>query len=451
MAGPDLLIVGGGPAGSIAGLIAARAGARVRILERAAFPRDKLCGDTLNPGALALLRRLGGAPPIEARGLRVGGMIVTGENGVEIVGRYPLALHGRAIVRRELDALLLQAAIDAGCQVEHAVVRRAVVADDPRSSNGRRVVGVMVAGRGGGERRVDAPVIIGADGRRSVLAFGLGLARHPSRPRRWAVGAYFADVLGSDPGSDPVSDPVSQVEQQRRNSYTFGEMHVRKNCYIGVAPVPGGLTNVCVVREVSAGDREFRDPVGIIANYLASDPRLRARFECARRVAPPVVLGPLAVDVCDGSFDGLLLAGDAAGFIDPMTGDGLHFAIRGAELAADAALRVLANGWSGVHDALAVARADAFTAKWRFNRALRALVASPAAVSVAAIGARVLPGVLRAVIARAGDCQAAAAIEQSSTDGARHGVRPGVRHGVRHRARPGVRPADRSGVRPRVR
>jgi flavin-dependent dehydrogenase len=412
---PDVVIVGGGPAGAVAGLIAARAGARVRILERARFPRDKLCGDTLNPGALALLRRLGVADPIEVRGLPVDGMIVSGEGGVEIIGRYPGSLQGRAIVRRELDAILLQAAIDVGCEVHHAAVRRAVVADDRQSRDGQRVVGVIVDGAGGAryERRLDAPVIIGADGRKSVLAFGLGLSRHPARPRRWAVGAYVSGVRPETTASDNC---LGSHPRQ------FGEMHVRKNCYIGVAPIPGGLTNVCVVREMFGPDAQFRDPVAVITSCLRSDPGLRDRFAAATFVAPPVVLGPLAVDPSGGSIDGLILAGDAAGFIDPMTGDGLHFAIRGGELAADAALRVLANGWDDVHTALAAARASAFAKKWRFNRVLRALVASPRAVEAAALGARILPGVLRAVIAHAGDCHVAAGVGS--------GVRPGVRSGV---------------------
>ena len=87
-----------------------------------------------------------------------------------------------------------------------------------------------------------------------------------------------------------------------------------------------------------------------------------------------------------------------------MTGDGLRFATHGAELAAAAALQALEHGWSGVHERLSGERARAFGSKWRFNRALRALVASPLAVDAAAIGARIAPGVLRAVIARAGDC-----------------------------------------------
>jgi flavin-dependent dehydrogenase len=117
-----------------------------------------------------------------------------------------------------------------------------------------------------------------------------------------------------------------------------------------------------------------------------------------------VVLGPLAVDVKPHAIPGLLLAGDAAGFIDPMTGDGLRFAVRGGELAALAALQALANGWTGVHARLAHERRHEFATKWRFNRTLRTLVSFPAAVRVGEAVALVAPSALRAVVRRAGDC-----------------------------------------------
>src|SRR5215211_7186652 len=113
----DVLIVGAGPAGSVAGAILARAGVRVRIVDRAVFPRDKLCGDTINPGALAILRRLELIAGIERRGLRVGGMRVTGD-GVAIDGAYPDGVYGYAILRRELDSILLEHAIAAGCEFD---------------------------------------------------------------------------------------------------------------------------------------------------------------------------------------------------------------------------------------------------------------------------------------------------------------------------------------------
>ena len=174
-----------------------------------------------------------------------------------------------------------------------------------------------------------------------------------------------------------------------------------------MAPVPGGLTNVCLVRPSGAADPELADPTALLLRELARDPLLADRAAAARLAVPPVVLGPLAVDVAPAAIDGLLLAGDAAGFIDPMTGDGLRFAIHGGELAAAAALDALAHGWSGVHMRLTATRARAFAGKWRFNRALRAIVSSPRAIDAAALGARIAPAVMRAVIARAGDCRVA--------------------------------------------
>jgi flavin-dependent dehydrogenase len=181
-------------------------------------------------------------------------------------------------------------------------------------------------------------------------------------------------------------------------------MHVRLGRYIGVAPIPGGLANVCLVKPSMAGDEAFGDPAALLGAELAADPLLRDRFADARLARPPVVLGPLAVEPGGAQLPGLLLAGDAAGFIDPMTGDGLRFAVRGAELAAAAALDSLAHGWEGVHDRLATARQQEFAAKWRFNRTLRTLVASPRGVDAATVGARVVPFLVRRLIATAGDC-----------------------------------------------
>jgi flavin-dependent dehydrogenase len=118
------------------------------------------------------------------------------------------------------------------------------------------------------------------------------------------------------------------------------------------------------------------------------------------------VLGPMAVESRAAGEPGLLLAGDAAGFIDPMTGDGLHFALRGAELAAAVALDVLSGRTpiDRAHLVLARQRATAFRAKWRFNRALRALVSSPRGVSGAAAAAAVAPSLFERIIRFAGDC-----------------------------------------------
>ena len=385
----DVLIAGAGPAGATAGAILARAGARVRIVDRATFPRDKLCGDTVNPGTLARLEELGLAAGIDRRSLHVDGMRVTGERGVSIEGRYPGGVSGRAITRRDFDWLLLQQAIAAGCEFEPGVAVRRAMVDEAGAAH---AVGGAITVAAGAESPMAARVTIAADGRHSTITFGLGLARHPPHPRRWAIGAYFQDFANRENPENPEN---------------LGEMHVRRSHYIGVAPVPGGLTNVCFVKPSFAGDAALGDPAALLTAVLARDPMLRERAAGARLIGSPVVLGPLAVDVGNAAFDGLLLAGDAAGFIDPMTGDGLRFAVHGAELAAAAARQALEHGWSGVHARLGAARTRAFAGKWRFNRALRALVASPRAVDAAAFAARFAPGALKAVVARAGDCSIA--------------------------------------------
>ena len=182
------LVVGAGPAGSVAATVLARAGARVRIVDRSTFPRDKLCGDTVNPGTLGLLRRLKMAAAIDACGLPVAGMRVTGERGVAIEGRYRDGVAGRALLRRHLDWMLLQDALAAGAQFEPAC-------HGPRRGGGRGPRRRR-PGRAGGpfDGEIRARVTIAADGRRSTLAFGLGMARHPTRPRRWAMGAYVENA-----------------------------------------------------------------------------------------------------------------------------------------------------------------------------------------------------------------------------------------------------------------
>jgi flavin-dependent dehydrogenase len=320
------------------------------------------------------------AAAVQARGLPIDGMIVTGEDGVSVQSRYPDALQGRALVRRDLDWALIEQATAAGAEFAPATTVRQAVCDDQQ---GPMVRGVRVDGRAASSCTMHARVVIAADGRRSTLAFGLGVARHPPHPRRWAIGAYFENV--------------SRLS-------AFGEMHVRPGAYIGVAPIPGGLGNVCLVRRWNGPGEAFGDPAALLRGALTSDPVLRARFEGARMVTRPMVLGPLAVDVRPHAVDGLLLAGDAAGFIDPMTGDGMRFAVRGGELAALSALQALEHGWNGVHAALARQRRREFGAKWRFNRTLRALVSSRTALRVGRAVAVVAPSALGLLVRRAGDC-----------------------------------------------
>jgi geranylgeranyl reductase family protein len=371
---PDVIVAGAGPAGCVAAIVLARAGARVLLIDRARFPRDKLCGDTVNPGALAVLRRLG----LDAaeHGLPIAGMVVTGPGGVRVDGGYPGGVTGRSIQRRELDGALLRSAAAAGVEIQEETLVQAPLMEQAT------VAGVVARARHG-TMRLPAKVVIGADGRESRVARHVSLVRHPARPRRWAVGAYFVNVAG-------MSDR--------------GEMHVRSGRYIGVAPLPGALTNVCVV---TANRASLRDPLRLLTDSLRNEPELADRFARAELVSRPVVLGPLAVECAAPGMPGLLLAGDAAGFIDPMTGDGLRFAVRGGELAAREALRSLESGSPLAHIRLAAARRREFAAKWRFNRTLRQVAGSANAVRLASYATRVSSWPIDRIVRYAADLSAA--------------------------------------------
>jgi flavin-dependent dehydrogenase len=372
----DVLIAGAGPAGSIAALVLARAGVRVTMVDRARFPRDKLCGDTINPGALAILRRLGlGA--VTDGGLPIEGMIVSGAGGVRVVGAYGGDEHGIALPRRVLDVRLLYAAVAAGARIDDGIQ-----IERPLTPDGNSVSGLELKTPSGKRERRPARVTIAADGVHSRIARVVQLGRSPLTPRRWAIGATFRDVAGLT---------------------RFGEMHVREQCYIGVAPLPDSVANACVV----TADKNVLRGRDVLIRTLRGDRDIGRRFDQASMVSAPSILGPLALDSVGAGAPGLLLAGDAAGFIDPMTGDGLRFALRGAELAALEALRVLENGWQNAHRRLGDARQREFGAKWRFNRTLRAVAASPRSVRVAGRAAAMAPGLLRYAIRYAGDSRVA--------------------------------------------
>jgi flavin-dependent dehydrogenase len=293
---------------------------------------------------------------------------------------YGDGIVGRSILRRDLDAWLLDQAVRAGARVECGLVARRLLTSDMRGES--IVRGLVITARGQPDKsyRIPAIMTIAADGSRSALGRAARLTAHPARPRRWAFGVYATGV------SD-VTD--------------VGEMHIRSGFYVGIAPISDDLVNICLVTERRTGGRT---PLELIRHALDADPDLRARVRNAQFVTGVKVLGPLAVQARAAGMAGLLLAGDAAGFIDPMTGDGLHLAMGGGVLAAREALRA---GETGDVRSAAVrldeARRREFGAKLRFNLGLRKVVASPMAIEIGRLGAAVAPGLIRRIVRRAGD------------------------------------------------
>ncbi|HEX5831409.1 MAG TPA: FAD-dependent oxidoreductase, partial [Gemmatimonadaceae bacterium] len=320
---PHAIVVGGGPAGCATAWRLARAGAKVLLLDRARFPRDKACAEYLSPEASRLLADMGALERVERAGAaQLAGMLVRAPSGATIRGEFAAAhgFHafrdrGLAIRRTRLDAELLETAREGGVTVREGVRAAALV----RDGDGR-VRGVETIDAGGRRVALLADLVIGADGLRSVVARRLGLARASALPRRVAVVGHYAGVLGLG---------------------EMGEMHVERDGYCGMANVGLGESNLAVVVPAGHARAMAGDPAGFLDQWVARHPQLRRRFRRARRLGRALVTGPFAHHARRAWAPGAALVGDAADYFDPFTGEGIYAALRGAELLAPAALAAL--------------------------------------------------------------------------------------------------------------
>jgi flavin-dependent dehydrogenase len=236
------------------------------------------------------------------------------------------------------------------------------VSDVQRDSQGR-VRGVLAVSAAGA-RELTAPLVIGADGLRSVAGRRLGLIRSGRFPRRVALVSHWRGI--------------AEVGE-------YGEMHVERDGYVGIASVDGGVINVAIVIPASRANAIGSDRAGFVSAWLAQRPHLASRFAHATRVSPVVATGPFNVRARRAWAPGALLVGDAADFFDPFTGEGIYAALRGGELAATAALRTLEHLASD--DALRQYEHDRraeFGGKWRVERLVGAAVAFPTLIERAA-------------------------------------------------------------------
>lgn len=359
----QVIVVGAGPAGSSTAWHLARLGVDVLVLDRARFPRDKPCAEYLSPEASRLLASMGALAACEAAGAaQLAGMMVRSPDGSMLRGDFAAAHgfrgfrdRGLGLRRTVLDAILVERARAAGARVVEGTRATEVVRDARGAATGVRTVD--------GDGRVRdwrSALVVGADGLRSVVARRLGLVRRQRLPRRVALVAHYRGVAGVG---------------------AYGEMHVERDGYAGLADVGKGVTNVAVVAPAVRLRRAGRTPEVLADTWLNAHPHIGARFAGAERLGAIRATGPFAHRAHSAWASGAALVGDAADFFDPFTGEGIYTALRGGELLAPYAAAAATEPRRDLADAALReydrARRRTFSGKWRVERLVGLAVAVP--------------------------------------------------------------------------
>ncbi|QRK13082.1 NAD(P)/FAD-dependent oxidoreductase [Archangium violaceum] len=314
-------IVGAGPAGSSAATFLAQQGARVTLLERGRFPRDKICGDGCTPRTLWMLERLGlgTLPGSETEAAPVDAIYAISPGGVVLDMAIPTRLFGgkaSVIPRQVLDERLVQRAVQSGAKLREGVRVEGI----EREANG-----IVLRCRDGEAVRAD--LVLGCDGSPSVVRRALGAPDFPDHEGAFAVRAYYENVRLSRPRS-----MAFYWEKELLPAYGW------------IFPLPDGRANVGLglrADQLAASGAKLPE---LMERFCAS-PHVAAELAGARRVGK--VKGhhlPFGSFARHTHFDRALLLGDAAGFVNPLTGEGIEFALESGAFAAEAVAEAVAAG-----------------------------------------------------------------------------------------------------------
>jgi menaquinone-9 beta-reductase len=379
----DAVVVGAGPAGSAASALLARAGLRVALLDKSAtLPAPKVCGEYVSPGCLSILGRLGALSAVRAAGRPLYGIAIHTAAGRTLRATYAhggrasgVPVHGLSVPRARLDAALLALAVTSG-----AVVEAGFQVNDVR----RDGACLEVHGRlRGGATCLRSRLVIGADGRHSAVARRLGAVRRHPWLDKMALVAYVTGVA-------------------RENERV--EVFLGPDRYAILNPIADGVTNVGVV----ANRRDFprgQDPRRSLWAAAARMPGLDARLRHARFSAAPRCVGPLAHRAAVLAARDTLLVGDAAGFLDPFTGEGIYAALRSAEMAAQHVLARWTSAGAAPDALTGYARAwtQEFEPKFRFATYLQRAIRHPTVAEWLVAGLSRRSGLSATLLSAAGD------------------------------------------------
>ena len=353
----DVAIVGGGPAGSSCGAFCAAAGLRTIVLERETFPREKVCGDCLNPACWPVLRRLemvervrelphGNLDTVEFIAIRGRRMVVDLPSGDE----------SEIAVKRSLfDTLLIRRASELGA---HLSEETTVSALSKRANND----GWRIETSGG--RIFAAKTLVGADGRNSTVARLCNLLPRPLR-ERVALQAHIP--LPANFGNRVVLQFLPEG-------------------YSGQAPVNREELNLCLVSK----------PSNMLGLRRWAEKRFNLQRDYQWRTITPLTRAALAP-----AREKLFLVGDAARVVEPFTGEGIYYALRSGELAAQAIVKDM-SGKCDIDPVTEYAKAHAAMYHGRLwvNQLSRAAVLAPRFASLFVHLARVQPSILRLLTAK---------------------------------------------------
>jgi menaquinone-9 beta-reductase len=394
----DVAIVGGGPAGAVLATLLARTGREVVVLERSTAWHWRACGVFASPAAMSALRRVGlDEAELERVARPLAAMRVETPGGTDFDLTYGAESGGAPAVgfdRSVLDPALLEGAAWAGADVRRGwrvvdadpsggslIVRPAVT--DPAEADSP----IAPAPAGSTDTvglEVRADVIVGADGIRSIVARAARVARRPRLPPRIGLTYHLPDQDGAP----------------RRAA----RMHVIRDGYVGIAPVPGDRVNVGIVlgRTWLADLRRCgaRCVAGSIVAGLPAGGDNHSRgpglsdgdWRCGEPLDAVAGAWPIGHRVSRRAGPGWLLIGDAAGFLDPFTGEGIHRALVSAELGA-AAIRARSRGRTDAFDRYERAMLRRFVAKDAVSWLVQAFLARPAMFEYAARRIAVRPRV----------------------------------------------------------